>query len=375
MSCLYVQKVGRKMEIRQLKQKEIAQAIVLADRIFRDENQTSMGEAFPHVFTKGPIHSFGAFEGKKLVGFIGLVPATIRVGPSTLDVFSLGAVCTDEAYRGQGISTKILQKVYAYIEEAGASLLFVSGDRGMYTRNHCYHFGGLSVYNITQGQAGISYDGRIRKGRKADIFSIQHIRNQVEVQFHSTTLEWGTLFEASGLASITNKKQSLYVAEQNNEVEGYVVITESRDGRKTKDAFVVETGGTPHVISAILNRIIGEQKVANIIFHVPWYQSFEDFLFLSDEKMIPHSGTVYLINEERLLSQLQAYIAQHTNEKIKIKRENDTSYVLSVGDEAVHLTNELLVDWLFTPQTPRKVDVLKGVLPIPLPNPEGMYFV
>lgn len=363
------------MEIRQLKQREIAQAIVLADRIFRDENQTSMGEAFPHVFTKGPIHSFGAFDGEKLVSFIGLVPATIRVGPSTLDVFSLGAVCTDEAYRGQGISTKILQRVYAYIEGAGASLLFVSGDRGMYTRNHCYHFGGLSVYNITQAQAGISYDGTIRKGSKADIFSIQHIRNQEEVQFHSTTLEWGMLFEASGLASITNKKQSLYIAEQNNEVEGYVVLTESPDGSKTEDAFVVEVGGTPDVISAILNKIIGEQKVANIIFHVPWYHTFEDFLSLSDEKMIPHSGTVYLINEKRLLSQLQAYIAQHTNEKIKVKRENDTSYVLSLGDQTVHLTNELLIDWLFTPQTPRTIDALKDVLPIPLPNPEGMYFV
>lgn len=38
------------MEIRRLKADEFEQAIQLADQTFRDQEHTSMGQAFPHVF-------------------------------------------------------------------------------------------------------------------------------------------------------------------------------------------------------------------------------------------------------------------------------------------------------------------------------------
>src|SRR5690554_2912648 len=117
------------MDIRNVKPNEIDQAIQLANGIFRGEGHSSMGDAFPHVFSKGINHSFGAFDGDRLVSFMRLVPSKMKVGEAELNIFSIGGVCTHEDYRQRGISSKLLKRVYQYIDEAEASLLLISGDR------------------------------------------------------------------------------------------------------------------------------------------------------------------------------------------------------------------------------------------------------
>lgn len=363
------------MEIRQLKESELSQAVQLADRIFRDTEQTSMWEAFPQVFTNGDIHSFGAFDGGKLVSFIGLVPATITVGPATLYVFSLGSVCTDENYRGQGISTKILQEVYEYIEKAGASLLFVSGDRGMYARNHCYHFGKVTEYKLNQNNVqDVQYDGKIRNGNKQDVFALQELRQKKFVCFDTTVWEWSLLLSSSGLSSIHKQKQAVYVAENNGVVEGYVVIGMQTDGSKAKQSFVTESGGEPTVVHAILNEIIQCRKTEEIILHLPWHETNEEVFDLYYSGGNFHGGTVHLVKLERLIEQLTPYFQAKTCEDMKLVKKNEDEYLLANKTESILLTEQQLIAWLFTPGTDIAIEKLSTV-PIPLPNPEGMYFV
>lgn len=130
---------------------------------------------FRRFFSKQLNQSLGAFDGDRLVSFIGLVPSKMVIGEAELNTFSIGAVCTHPDYRGQGISTAILKEVYDYIDQARASLLFVSGDRGLYKRNHCYHFGRVYNYEIRNLSEEYKYQGSIRKGSAADIFQIDNI--------------------------------------------------------------------------------------------------------------------------------------------------------------------------------------------------------
>lgn len=94
-----------------------------------------------------------------------------------LTVFLLGSVFTQEDFRQQGISTTILKEVYRYIDQIGASLLFVSGNRGMYMRNHCYHFGEANKYLI--GKSSVNKEGfteEVHKGQTTDIFQIDRLK-------------------------------------------------------------------------------------------------------------------------------------------------------------------------------------------------------
>ena len=78
-------------EIRFADKEELKQAAALADSIFRDSEQTSMGVAFRKFSHQVINHSMAAFEAGRLVAFMGLVPNIINIGQSQLQVHSLGA--------------------------------------------------------------------------------------------------------------------------------------------------------------------------------------------------------------------------------------------------------------------------------------------
>lgn len=54
---------------------------------------------------------------------------------------SIGCVCTRADRRNRGFAGAILQRCLKDMTDAGARLLFVSGDRSLYRRNHCVHAG------------------------------------------------------------------------------------------------------------------------------------------------------------------------------------------------------------------------------------------
>src|SRR4051812_3407039 len=113
-------------EIRFANNEELKQAAALADSVFRDSEQTSMGVAFPQIFSAGLNQSMAAFEAGKLVAFMGLVPNIINVGHSQLQIHCLGSVCTDPEYRGKGHASLILEQIYAFIKQSGSCMLLVS---------------------------------------------------------------------------------------------------------------------------------------------------------------------------------------------------------------------------------------------------------
>lgn len=87
------------MQLRLIKPAELDQAALLADSVFREPGATSMKELFPLIFRPGLSHSYAAIaDDGTVAAFMGLVPSTIKTGDAFLNVFSIGAVCTDPAF-------------------------------------------------------------------------------------------------------------------------------------------------------------------------------------------------------------------------------------------------------------------------------------
>ncbi|KAA0965565.1 GNAT family N-acetyltransferase [Sporosarcina sp. ANT_H38] len=368
------------MEIRRLKAEEFEQAIHLSNRTFREQGHTSMGQAFPHVFSKELQQSFGAFDGETLISFIGLVPATIRIGEATLTVFSLGSVCTHEDYRQRGISTNILQEIYDYINQAAASLLFVSGDRGLYMRNHCYHFGKSFKYSI--GKSSINkggYDGDIRKGQSADVFQIDRIRQEHRVRFDSSIMEWQILLEAGGYASIFKMEQALYVASRDGVLEGYAVIGMPTPKSTKEHAIIIEWGGDPRIVYGIVQHLLENDIVLEMELTLPWHDKFRDEISEHPCEEQNNEGTIHIVDVERLIGQLMPYLYEKdpTIAQSLSVRTLDEEIVTINHFNATEITVSLeeFVKLLFDPQSLFLGRELQTIFPIPLPNTEGMYFV
>lgn len=367
------------MEIRNVKPNEIDQAIELADETFREEGHSSMGEAFPHVFSKGINHSFGAFDGDKLVSFMGLVPSKVKIGPAELTVFSIGAVCTHVDYRKRGISSAILQEVYQYIDQAGGSLLLISGDRGLYTRNHCYHFGETYQYTIRRSKIEEnSYQGLTRKATTPDVFQVDELRKEQSVRFGSSLWEWSTLFDASGYTSIYKMKQTLFVAENQGVVEGYVVIGLPHEKSSKQEAVVTELGGQSKAVHHILVDLLERGLTAEINMTIPWHEEYHQAFHTYPVEKLKHGGTVYLVNGERLIEQVKPYISEKDPtlaSKLSINQTGNDEFQLTCDQSDLLLTRRELVEVLFNVQSELRTNELNSLFPIPFPNTEGMHYV
>ncbi|MFJ7936169.1 GNAT family N-acetyltransferase [Sporosarcina sp. NPDC096371] len=367
------------MEIRRLEAKEFEQAIRLADDTFREEGHLSMGQAFPHVFSTVLKQSYGAFDGEKLVSFIGLVPGTIRVGEATLSVFSLGSVCTHEAYRQQGISTMILQEIYHNVDEATASLILVSGDRGMYLRNQCYRFGKTYAYTIgkTSEHKG-EYEGEVRKGQPSDILQIDCLRRATNVRFDSSIWEWQVLIKAGGYSSIFKMDQALYVA-CNGVVEGYAVIAMPTPASTKDHAIVIEWGGNSKAVYGILQNMLEANPVKEIKLTIPWHEKFFEEVSEYPCEELQNAGTIHIVNAVRLIEQLKPYLCARNPalaHSLSVEQVDDHHVILHYNHESkIVLTLEDLVRLLFDPQGENLDEELQTIFPIPLPYTEGMYFV
>jgi len=95
------------------------------------------------AFTRGllrPVHLRGAVviaEDGRPVSHIFHAIGSISVYGCCFKVASLGGVCTDPAYRNRGYAGRILEESLAKMTAQGARILIVSGNRGLYQRNHC----------------------------------------------------------------------------------------------------------------------------------------------------------------------------------------------------------------------------------------------
>ena len=367
------------MEIRQLKTNEFEQAIQLSNITFREQGHSSMGEAFPHVFSAELGQSFGAFDGEKLVSFIGLVPAKLWVGKAVLTVFSLGSVCTHEDYRNQGISTAILNEVYRYIDQTTASLLFVSGDRGMYLRNHCYHFGETKKYIINKSNMNQDlYSGTIRKGRSADIFQVDCLRSKAEVRFASSIWEWKMLLEAGGYSSIFKMKQGLYVASRHGVIEGYAVIALPTPDSTNEQAIVIESGGDSKAVYGILMSLLENTSTSEIELTIPWHEKLNGEISKYPFEKLQNDGTIHIVDAARLINQLMPYLFERNPkiaQNIAIGNGEDNRVIIHYNKSEIELTLKEFVELVFSPKEKYLFEELETVFPIPLPHLEGMYFV
>jgi len=126
----------------------------LADRVFRPAAVpgTAMIREFPHVFNgENSGNIFYVEEGGVPVSMAAVKPWEVVLGPSTLSVIALGSVCTLEQHRGEGYATAIIQEVIKEFR-GKASVMIVSGERGLYRRVGCRNFGSLAELQVGEGK-------------------------------------------------------------------------------------------------------------------------------------------------------------------------------------------------------------------------------
>ncbi|WP_340006979.1 GNAT family N-acetyltransferase [Paenibacillus sp. FSL K6-0276] len=355
------------MQLRLIKPTELDQAALLADSIFREAGAISMKELFPLIFRPGLSHSYAAIaEDGTVAAFMGLVPSTIKTGNDYLDVFSIGAVCTDPAFRGQGLAGQLLQLCQTHAAEAGASLIFVSGDRSLYTRAGCVPFGGtqfaeLSASSAQALAAAAGEEWTLRPMQPGDFFAVNRLLNERETGHVYSPGELALLLGTEAYAGVVGLAQRTLVAVRDGSIEGFaaVAMPAAADVPAPSAATALEWAGQPQAVAALLAKAALCSGEGTLQVPVPWQERSLLALLRDAGASLSggaNSGTVCIADREALLRQTEG-----------CRKSLDLS---SVQDD------KELISLLFDPASPlRSSDSSEASDAISLPYMSGLRFI
>lgn len=355
------------MQLRLIKPAELDQAALLADSIFREPGAISMKELFPLIFRPGLSHSYAAItEDGTVAAFMGLVPSTIKTGDAILNVFSIGAVCTAPAFRGQGLAGQLLEKCQAHAAEAGASLIFVSGDRSLYTRAGCVPFGGTQFAELNEGSAqalaaAAGEEWTLRPMQPGDFFAVNRLLNERETGHVYSPGELALLLGTEAYAGVLGLAQRTLVAVRDGSIEGFaaVAVPAAADVPAPSTATAVEWAGQPSAVAALLAKAALCGGVGALQVPVPWQE--RGFLALlrkagASLSAGANSGTVCIADRAALLRQTEGCRKGHDLSPVQDDKE--------------------LISLLFDPASPLHTSDPSGESEaIALPYMSGLHFI
>ena len=111
----------------------------------------TMKDNFPMLFSDWNLNNLRIIvEDDKVVSHIGVSQREISVYGCRTRVGSIGAVCTHPDYRGRGFATMLLEDTIKMLDTDGATVMIISGGRGLYQRAGCRGVGKRYNFNINR---------------------------------------------------------------------------------------------------------------------------------------------------------------------------------------------------------------------------------
>ncbi|AOZ92536.1 GNAT family N-acetyltransferase [Paenibacillus crassostreae] len=371
------------MEFRLIREHELKEAAFLAEEVFCDNGERYMEYSFPSLFRPGVSHSYAAFSDQgKLVSFIGMVPVMIHSGKARISAYSIGAVCTEQAYRGQGIARKLLTLCQQHAKEAGASLMFISGDIPLYTKAGSMTFGKSEKYSI-HANAAEQLENQpttwtYSEMEPQDLFAIHALilQNPAAIQWGITEL--AQFIGASPMANIYQMNQYVRVARTSEqEIVAIAVFAIPRVDSPDRAGMLVEYAGLPSAVTALISHSFTQFEIESLSVTIPWQDKELANLLQSVHANVEqqaNAGTVLIVDGATLITQA-GYDISTTNETA-ISILPDGRYKLHTQHKSSVIGgNPELCSLLFNPDS--DVDQLEDTnLPtIALPYMYGLYFI
>lgn len=378
------------LEIRTVRPDEMTEAVALSDQTFRDSEQVSMGTAFPDVFSAGLGQSYGAFVDGKLVSFMGLVPAVIRVGSSRMNTFLLGSVCTHPDYRGNGYASLILERIFEHIDKAGAALLLVSGGRSLYTRVHCLPYGSIERFTLNADNAGQLASGGaddllLRELEPTDWLHLYKLAASRPVAFEQSVWDLANLVKNEALASCIKMKHRVLVAERAGVPVAYTVIVVPNPPYKNKRTpFVLEHAGDEQAVAALAAHALERYELGEVRVAVSSHETkLLEAMRPLEAKAEKNQGTVKLVNVPRFIEQMRPYWQERCPQAfaaLSVETPGDDQTRVSVHGQSFALDPQQLIDLLFNgvlpaDAGPQAAETLSSLFPVPFPFTESLNYV
>ncbi|MBC8233752.1 GNAT family N-acetyltransferase [bacterium] len=358
----------------------------------------TMKDKFPMLFSDWNLNNLRIIvEDDKVVSHIGVSQRETSVYGCRTRVGSIGAVCTHPDYRGRGFATMLLEDTIKMLDADGATVMIISGGRGLYQRAGCRGVGKRYNFHIKHSDLdkfpSVSEDVEIVSYQEAKhLKQFAEIQQREAIRFLRPVDDFKAMLDVIVMKRGLGQRNDVLAVQRDGTCFAYMVI--SIDRKRDSEELVCRIGeyaGSRLAIISAIKMLFGKHDFNEL--NVGLLPQDTEFFYIL-EALGPQlsintlAGTMRIINFERLLEHFMPYFQQRlgrkTAESLQFKT-NDGKHLFQIADEQFIIENEAdLVQLILgtpdnaelkiMPNEGKLAEVLREILPLPFVWP-GLNFV
>lgn len=308
-----------------------------------------MGKNFPMLFSKQNAHNILICEeDNKIVSMVGMYYAHAQIFAARIKVVFIGAVCTDENYRGRGYATTLTYEAQKVALKNDASLMMIHGDNKIYR-----DFGAVDAgtyFTIEVDKTTNQSDLNFKRAQSSDIKKMALWHSKTSVRFirpfsnfkifHDVGHAWDGLAQ-----TLINESAYITIVKKDGVNNCIEFGGDSVGAAKLLQEFSNEYGKT-----IVHLNLANKDCISELLLKVPQRRKFY--------------GTMKVLDKSKLLCQLKDYV----DESISGADKGALIAKLSIFDNSdftkiVFGSTEISPKFTFE------------LFPIPLPDYHGMDYI
>jgi GNAT superfamily N-acetyltransferase len=306
-------------------------------------------------------HIYTAYDRLSILG------CRVKVG-------SVSSVCTHPDYRGRGFAGTILAQSFAEMHAAGARIVIISGNRGLYRRAHCVPAGWMLEGRVYRDSFPAGGSGLTVRRRHPDDWPILSALHSAEpVRF----LRTADTFARLG-ARWVGSPPELWVVESHNNPVAYLWLGPLWEVPRNPSRDVCEYAGPRAALVEAIPQILDAANLEELGIAVLGYDREFAYLLSSrgiELKPTTLAGTHGLLNLPGLMRDIRPHLAARLPRadlrRLSFDQRGDTC-TFALGEERLALDASQAARLVLGAPEARSASgdlgrVLSSIFPLPIP--------
>lgn len=347
------------MELRTARKGEESQVSDLAVKVFKP----NMKEQFIRLYSVQNLdHMFVALDQGKMVSSVNYYVSHIESSHGIFKVASIGSVCTDSDYRGQGLASKLLEMAEEKMKQERIDFCIISGRRGMYKRFGAKDVGAINRYVYEPLETNDNLEYRKVAHNADELFEIY--KNE-EIKYRRDLDEFNDLWKGQTYPD-SYQTYHTYLISKDHQALAYIIIIDHRDKSMLT---VKEYAGKRDIIYPALSKIAKLHHKNQIEIMIPHQDKLNEFMIHKYER-ITQQATLKMIDKTSCLNKLNRYLM---NQEVTLGYSEESElYHMTIKEKKYTLNHDKFHELVFSGIVPKFIhenhqELMQSIFPVELP--------
>ncbi|MDP8245668.1 MAG: GNAT family N-acetyltransferase [Candidatus Hinthialibacter antarcticus] len=301
-----------------ISESDLPQLIAILNQVFRSEGG-DMAQDYPrHLGLNNRDMVRVIKDDGQIVSHVATSIRPVSLGGIQTAVAGIGAVATLPEARGKGYASMLMADAVERSVAAGADIMLISGDEGIYKRMHAVECGRFSeIYIEKENFTSINSPFETSQVSHTQLEDIVRLRQELSIRYLLPLEDIQALFQCKW---VMDKSSEWWIVKDENQIIGFGVI--HKDG---SDIHLLDWVGASEALIELTNHCFYHLNGDRLIFITPDLSTLPFGWRNWVRCEVPFDGTILVIQAERLLQRAEAYIQERIGEtlwdKVNLKAE------------------------------------------------------